>query len=107
MQNTDFTIGRIRPVECFKEGWELIKPHYWIFFAITLVGMLIASFIPFGLCIGAMYCGIYYVLFRLVEGKQPDFGDLFKGFNYFVQALIATLILVVPIIIFTVIMWIS
>ncbi len=107
MENTDFTVGEIRATDCFKEGWELIKPHYWIFFAITLVGMLIASFIPFGIGLGAMYCGIYYVLFRLVEGKPPDFSDLFKGFNYFLPALIATLILVIPIVVFTIIMWIS
>lgn len=107
MENSQFTIGQIRPVECFKEGWELIKPYYWIMFAITLVGILIASVIPFGLGLGAMYCGIYYVIFRLSEGKKPEFNDLFKGFDFFVPALIATLILIVPIIISVIIMWIS
>lgn len=107
MENTEFTIGKIRAVECFKEGWELIKPHYWIVLAITLVGILIGSLIPFGIGIGAAYCGIYYVLFRLVEGKRPDFNDLFKGVNYFVPALIATLIFIVPMIIFMVVIWIS
>lgn len=107
MQEMEFTVGQIRAIECLKEGWEMIKPHYWIFFAITLVGILIASLIPFGLGIGAMYCGIYYVLFRLVEGKPPDFSDLFKGFGFFLPALISTMILVIPIIVFTLIIWIS
>ena len=107
MQNVEFTVGNFRATECFREGWEMIKPHYWMMFAITLVGMLIASFIPFGIGLGAMYCGIYYVLFRLAAGNKPDFGDLFKGFNYFLPALIATLILVIPIVISTIIMWVS
>ncbi len=105
MENVEFTVGQIRAVDCFKEGWELIKPNYWIFFAITLVGMLIAGIIPFGIGLGAMYCGIYFVLFRLIEGKKPDFSDLFKGFNYFVPALVSTLILVGPLIVFSLIMW--
>jgi uncharacterized membrane protein len=107
MQNIEFKTGVIRPIECFREGWELIKPHYWIMFAITLVGMLIGSAVPFMIVMGAMHCGVYYVLFRLSEGKPPEFSDLFKGFNYFLPALIATLILIVPVIVFSLISWFS
>jgi len=107
MDNIQFRTGVIRPLECFKEGWELIKPHYWLIFAITLVGMLIAGLIPFALGMGAMYCGIYYCISELMRGRKPEFGDLFKGFNYFLPGLVATLILVVPFIVFTFIAWIS
>jgi len=107
MDNIQFRTGVIRPLECFKEGWELIKPHYWLIFAITLVGMLIAGFIPFAIGLGAMYCGIYYCIFQLMQGRKPEFGDLFKGFNYFLPALVATLILIVPVVIFTVVAWVS
>jgi hypothetical protein len=51
--------GVIRPVECMKEGWELIKQDYWIFFAITLVGFLIGG-ISMYILVGAMFCGIFY-----------------------------------------------
>ena len=107
MQNIQFTVGEIKAVDCFREGWELIKPHYWLFFAMTLVGMLIAGMIPFGIGLGALNCGIYYVLFRLKNGNAPEFGDLFKGINYFLPSLIATMILIIPIVIAAVIMWIS
>ncbi len=36
----EFNTGVIRPVECMKEGWELIKDEYWLFLGITFVGML-------------------------------------------------------------------
>jgi hypothetical protein len=96
MQNTEFRTGVIRPVECFKEGYELIKDQYWLFVGIVLVGMLIGSVIPLGIGLGAMFCGIYYCLFQKMNGQPVQFEGLFKGFNYFVPGLVATLILIVP-----------
>ncbi len=107
MTNTEFKVGVIKPFECMKEGWELIKDQYWLFFAIVLVGMLVAGFIPFGIGLGAMYCGIYYTMFQKMDGKRFEFGDLFKGFNYFMPALIATLIFIIPIFILTIIQVVS
>ncbi len=96
MYEAEFQTGVIRPVECFKEGWQLIKDQYWLIFAITTVGMLIAGLIPFGIGMGAMYCGIYYVLFQKINGQRVEFGELFKGFEYFVPGLVVTLIIIVP-----------
>lgn len=96
MQNTEFQTGVIRPVECFKEGWELIKDQYWLIFAIVLVGMLLGSLIPFGIGIGAAFCGIYYCLFQKMNGQKVEFEGLFKGLNYFAPGLIATLIVIIP-----------
>jgi len=107
MTNTEFKTGVIKPVECMKEGWELIKDQYWLFFAITLVGMLVGGLIPFGIGVGAMFCGIYYTMFQKLDGKTVEFGDLFKGFNYFVQGLIPMLIIIVPSVILGIIMYAS
>lgn len=95
-QNIEFQTGVIRPVECFKEGWEMIKDEYWMIFAVTLVGMLIAGFIPFGIAVGAMFCGIYFCLLQKMNGRKVEFEGLFKGFNYFGAGLIATLIIIIP-----------
>ena len=43
---TDFHQGVIRPVDCLKEGWALIKDQYWLFFGISLVGLLIGGAVP-------------------------------------------------------------
>src|SRR5215212_9298661 len=96
MSETEFRTGVIRPVECFREGWELIKDQYWLIFAITLVGMLIGGLIPFGIGIGAMFCGIYYCLFQKMRGQKVEFEGLFKGFSYFVPGLVASLVLIIP-----------
>jgi hypothetical protein len=99
MNQIEFKTGVIRPVECMKEGWELIKDQYWLFFGITFVGMLIGGIIPLGLGIGAMFCGIYFVLSKKMKGEPVEFGELFKGFDYFLPGMIVSLIVVIPAII--------
>ncbi len=106
MANIEFKTGVIRPVECMREGWELIKDQYWLFFAITLVGMLIAGVVPFGILLGAMFCGIYYCLFQKISGHRMTFEGLFKGFDYLVPSLIATLVFIIPAIILGVLAYI-
>lgn len=96
MMQEEFRTGVIKPIECMKEGWAMIKDDYWLIFAITLVGLLIGGFIPLGIGIGAMFCGIYYVLLRKMNGQKYEFADLFKGFEYFLPGLIVTLVVIIP-----------
>ena len=96
MSEIEFKTGVIKPIECLKEGWELIKDQYWLSFGITFVGMFLAGVIPFGIALGAMFCGIYYCMLRKMNGKPMEFADLFKGFNYFLPGLTATLVLIIP-----------
>ncbi len=106
MSQIEFKTGVIHPIECFREGWELIKDQYWLFFGITLLGMLIAG-VSFYILLGAMYCGIYYALLRRANGQQAAFEDLFKGFNHFAPSLIATLVFIIPGLIFMIITYAS
>ena len=105
MITNEFQTGVIRPVECMKEGWQLIKDDYWLFLGITFVGMLVGGIIPFGLGIGAMFCGIYFVMLQKLNGQRFEFGDLFKGFNYFLPGLITSLIVIVPSIIAIIVLY--
>jgi hypothetical protein len=100
----EFRTGVIRPVECFQEGWELIKKDYWLFFGITAVGMLLAGFIPI-IGVGTMFCGIYYCLLQKIDGRRPEFADLFKGFEYILPSLVATLAIIVPTVISMIFMY--
>lgn len=95
MNNTEIRTGVIKPVEVYKEAWELIKDQYWLILGITIVGLLIGGAIPIVL-IGPMLCGIYLVLFDKMQGKKIEFGELFKGFEYFLPSLILSVIIMVP-----------
>ena len=35
--------ARLKPVECLKSGWELIKDRYWLFVGMSVVGLLMGS----------------------------------------------------------------
>ncbi|HVS83725.1 MAG TPA: hypothetical protein VHE60_18480 [Pyrinomonadaceae bacterium] len=87
--------GVVAPFECLKEGWALIKDQYWLFLGLALVTILIGQAVPIVL-IGPMMCGLYLCLFGKMRGAPVEFGDLFKGFDYFVPGLVAAAIQTVP-----------
>jgi hypothetical protein len=93
--NVEFRTGVIKPVECVKEGWALIKDQYWLFLGIVFVGIFVGGAVPLVL-IGPMMVGIYMCFFRRMRGETVDFGNLFKGFDYFAQGLIAALLQMIP-----------
>ena len=92
----DFRPKAVEPVACIKAGWELIRSQYWLFVGIGFVGMVIGMVVPFGILLGPMMCGIYLALFKTKRGQPVEFSDLFKGFDYFGDSLIATLLHMVP-----------
>ena len=103
--NIQFRTGVIKPVECVKEAWALIKDQYWLFLGIIFVGVFIGGAIPIVL-LGPMMVGIYICLFRRMRGEPVEFGMLFKGFDYFAQSLIAALLQMIPMVIVMVPMYI-
>ncbi len=96
--NSQFRTGVIKPVECLKEGWVLIKDQYWLFLGIVFVGIFVGGAVPIVL-IGPMMVGIYMCFFRRMRGEPIDFGILFKGFDHFAQSLIAALIQMIPMVV--------
>lgn len=98
MNNENFTVGQIRPIESFKEGWELIKSDYWIMFAIALVGGLIGG-VTLYVLLGAMMCGIFICYLQKIDTGTVSFDNLWKGFGYFKPSFVVLLAIVVPMII--------
>lgn len=106
MTNTEFQTGVINPVECVKEGFELIKKDYWLLFAIALVGGLIGGFTMY-IVGGAMICGIMIAYLKAVDGKPVTFDDLWKGMNYFGTGLAVVAIVLVPTFIYYIFVYVS
>ena len=95
----EFKRNAVEPIECIKTGWNLIRIQYWLFVGMTVVGIIIGSVVPLGILMGPMMCGIYLALFQTRRGQPIEFGLLFKGFDHFGDAVIATLLHMIPIII--------
>ena len=95
----EFRRNAVQPIECLKAGWNLIQSQYWLFVGMTAVGMIIATVVPLGILMGPMMCGLYLAVFKTRRGEPIEFGDLFKGFDFFGDSLIATLIHMIPVIV--------
>ncbi|MEZ5344060.1 MAG: hypothetical protein R2681_00765 [Pyrinomonadaceae bacterium] len=95
MSEIEFNTNVIKPVECYKEGWQLIKGQYWLLFGVTIIGAMIGGMSMYVL-IGAMICGIFLCFFKAIDGEQVQFEDLFKGFRYFFPSLFVTILIIVP-----------
>ncbi|MEA3364287.1 MAG: hypothetical protein U9Q79_01485 [Candidatus Hydrogenedentes bacterium] len=93
---------RLDPPGCISDGWNLIKDQYGLFLGITFVGTLLAGLVPFGIIAGPMYCGIFLALFMKMRQQPIEFATLFKGFDYFLESLIVTLLIIVASVAFAV-----
>ena len=98
INEVEFKRNVVQPIECIKAVLDSIKSQYWLFLGIVLVGMLIGILVPLGILLGPMMCGIYLALFQTRRGQPIEFGTLFKGFDYFADSLVATLIHLVPVV---------
>ena len=94
-----FNRGVVDPMECFRRARALITDQFWLFVGMCAVGFLIGAAVPMGILMGPMMCGIYLTFFKRRRGEPIEFGDLFKGFDYFAQSVIATLLHAIPIVI--------
>ena len=90
-----FKRNAVQPIECIKAGWDLMRSQYWLFFGMTLL-VIIGSLAPFGILTGPLTCGIYLALFQTRRGQRIEFAVLFKGFDYFGDAVIAALLHFLP-----------
>src|SRR6185295_11433493 len=94
-----FQAGVVQPMACLRGGYDLVRDQYWLFVGMALVAIIVGSVVPFGILLGPMMCGIYLALFKTRRGQPIEFGDLFKGFDYFGDGLIATLLHLIPIVV--------
>ncbi|CAN5285417.1 hypothetical protein BH20ACI2_BH20ACI2_12600 [soil metagenome] len=95
MREEGFRRGVVKPIECVKEGLELIKSDYWLLFAIWLVSGVIGS-VSLLIAAGAMTCGTFYCYLRKIDGQPVSFDDLWKGMQWFLPGLIVFVVIVVP-----------
>lgn len=95
MNQIEFKTGVIKPIECYKEGWELIKSQYLILFAVTIVGVMVSGFTLY-ILLGAMVCGIFKSYFRVLDGEQAGLDTLTGSLKYFKPGLLVAFLFVAP-----------
>lgn len=76
------------------EGWHLVKADIGTFFLVALVFSILNGFVPLILQ-GPLMVGFHLFCAKKILGRRAEFADLFTGFNFFIPALVASLIIAV------------
>ena len=89
--------SEFRVWEFIDKGWEVVKPHWLplsaMFFIYTAIGC-----VPYlGSCAqfiigGAIMVGIWRAVLGTIDGRKPDVGMMFQGFDRFGDAFLANLV---------------
>ena len=72
------------------EGWALVKADLGNYIVVALLFALLSG-VPF--IQGSMIAGFHIFTMKKLMGRKADFGDLFKGFDFFIPTLVASLLI--------------
>ena len=78
------------PGKWIGDGWELVKADMGTYVLISLIFFLLNG-VPF--IQGAMIAGFHIYTMKKIMGRPAEFGDLFKGFNFFIPTLVAAILI--------------
>jgi uncharacterized membrane protein len=81
-----------RPGAWVGAGWDLVKADMGNFVLLGLVFLALNGMVPLILQ-GPLMAGFSIYCMKKIFGRPADFSDLFKGFNFFVPALVASLVI--------------
>lgn len=76
------------------EAFELYKANFALLCVATLLALLLSVF-TCGVLAGPMWAGLTMILLRVSRQEQPapQIGDLFKGFEFFLQSLLYVVVI--------------
>ena len=71
-------------------GWNLVTEDLGTYVLITLISFLLSS-VP--LIQGSLIAGFHIYTLKKLTGRRAEFADMFKGLNFFIPALVASLLI--------------
>jgi uncharacterized membrane protein len=81
-----------RPGFWIGAGWDMVKADIGNYVLLGLVFLALNALVPMILQ-GPLMAGFHIYCLKRLLGRQTDFSDLFKGFNFFVPTLVAALVI--------------
>lgn len=87
---TSVSIPQARPGRWISEGWALVQADLGSYVLIAFL-FFVLSGVPF--IQGALIAGFHIYTMKKLSGRNPEIGDFFKGFNFFLHSLVASLLI--------------
>ncbi|MCU1238279.1 MAG: hypothetical protein JWP63_6246 [Candidatus Solibacter sp.] len=81
-----------RPGAWIGAGWDLVKADLGNYVLIALVFSVLNGAVPMILQ-GPLIAGFHIYCMKRILGRNAEFADLFKGFNFFIPTLVASLVI--------------
>jgi uncharacterized membrane protein len=72
------------------DGWSLVQADLGSY---VLIALLFCLFNGVPLIQGALIAGFHIYTMKKLSGRSADLGDFFKGFNFFIHSLVASLLI--------------
>ncbi len=83
---------KAQPGRWIGQGWQMVKADIGTFLLLGLVLLALSSMVPI-IIQGPLTAGFHIFCMKKILNRQAEFADLFKGFNFFVPALVASLVI--------------
>src|SRR5713226_940338 len=74
------------------EGWQMVKADIGTFILLAIIVLVLNGMVPVILQ-GPLLTGFYIFCMKKTLNRPTEFADLFKGFNFFVPTLVASLLI--------------
>ncbi|HDP99501.1 MAG TPA: hypothetical protein ENN22_10020 [bacterium] len=92
--------GKINIAKWINEGWDIVMANFAEFFIISLIYVIVliatsSTLIVKFLFTGPLTVGVFLIIFNKMRGKPIQIGDIAKGFNFFVAAVLADILVTV------------
>jgi len=79
-----------RPGAWISAGWRIVTADMGNYVVLALIFIVLNAIVPIILQ-GPLIVGFHIYTMKRILGRQGEIGDIFKGFNFFVPALVASL----------------
>lgn len=86
--------GRVQTGKWISTAWTLVTAQVWMFALATIVMVVLSGVVPV-IVQGPMLAGMHIICWRVLLGGRADVSELFKGFNFFVPSLVASLLIMI------------
>lgn len=74
------------------EGWALVKNDIGNYVLLAIIYCVLSGVVPLILQ-GPLTVGFHIFTMKKLMGRRPEIADMFTGFNFFVPALVATILI--------------
>ena len=111
-QQSEFNRGAVSPIQCLSDAWAMLREtgQYGNFLGVLIIAgliMLVGACIPLSPLMPPMICGVYLCLFAMMRRQPFNSSTLFKGFDFFGQSFLASLVTTIPIFVLSFVMQIG